>query len=187
MASVQTIRYLAKGVGKGFGFLGRNKTLTFSVLSLAAPETTYNVMRRITKPISKTIGSLVEDPVNRAGDATRNQLEAQINFMNKNTGKIEKMVSDVVDPVTRKIVGSASEAGKQLGDKFTDSAIKGLGALGGAGVGGLIGSELAHYATRGSGEKERARMRFISSMLGSGIGGAAGYFGVKFLKDKGYI
>ena len=27
----------------------------------------------------------MEDPVNRAGDATRNQLEAQINFMNKNT------------------------------------------------------------------------------------------------------
>ena len=187
MASMSTAVNAAKGIGKGIGFAYKHKAPIYAACAYLIPEYTYKLVRGLISPVSRAVGSAVEETINRSGDATRNQLEAQIDFMNKNTGKIEKMVSDVVDPVTRKIVGGASEAGKQLGDTFTDSAIKGLGALGGAGVGGLIGSELAHYATRGSGEKERARMRFISSMLGSGIGGAAGYFGVKFLKDKGYI
>ena len=81
------------------------------------------------------------------------------------------------------MIESAKESGSSFGNAFTAAAIPGMGALAGAGLGGITGSALGAEIFKGSKEESKRKRRMMTLLL-AGIGGVGGLVGAKKLQDN---
>lgn len=97
-----------------------------------------------------------------------------------------KITEKIVAPLKNAVTESARESGSAFGSALTDAAIPGMGALAGAGIGGLTGSAMGNMLFSGSKEKDKYRRRMLTLLL-AGMGGISGLLWTKQLQKEKLI
>ena len=179
-----------KAVGTGLKVTGQTiKYGTGPVLvgsSLMAPTFTQSATKRVVQPFAAGIGEGAAAFIQKPGEELKKQTDTYVDTLGQNAERMGKITEKIVAPLKNAVTESARESGSAFGSALTDAAIPGMGALAGAGIGGLTGSAMGNMLFSGSKEKDKHRRRMLTLLL-AGMGGISGLLWTKQLQKEKLI
>lgn len=168
----------APGVTVTAGTMG-----TMYALNKTAPDTVSSVAHDIMKPTITGISKAVTSSIDEPNKALQKAIADNIKLLSQSSPQLAGSISESLKPVR----GFVKDISEGAGKAFTTHALPGIGAMGGAGVGAIIGDAISRLAAGKKESPEALSRRKNMSWVSAGAGGIGGYFLTKYLQDKGYV
>ena len=176
-----------KAVGTAAKSVGRyavgHPSQTFIAASLVAPAAVRAGTKRVVQPVAEGVGDSLKTIIDKPAEALKENTDKVVDNLGHNAQALGNTAKTIITPIKDALIESAKESGSSFGNAFTAAAIPGMGALAGAGLGGITGSALGAEIFKGSKEESKRKRRMMTLLL-AGIGGVGGLVGAKKLQDN---